>query len=50
MLQNLVARAFEELHSPKEFMPGGSAVPVTGKVFGRPEIEAAVKASWRLYG
>ncbi len=45
MLQDLVAQAFEEMHLAKEFIPGTSAVPVTGKVFGHPEIEAAVKAS-----
>lgn len=45
LVQNLVAQAYDEMHSPKEFIPGTSAVPVTGKVFGQPEIEAAVKAS-----
>ena len=44
-IQTLVSQAFDELHTPKEFIPGISAVPVTGKVFGQPEIEAAVKAS-----
>ena len=33
------------LHPEKPFIPGESAVPVTGKVFGAPEIENAVKAS-----
>jgi CDP-6-deoxy-D-xylo-4-hexulose-3-dehydrase len=33
------------LHPEKLFIPGESAVPVTGKVFGKPEIENAVKAS-----
>jgi CDP-6-deoxy-D-xylo-4-hexulose-3-dehydrase len=32
-------------HSLIDFIPGVSAVPVTGKVFGAPEIENAVKAS-----
>ena len=45
MVQDLVGQAFEEMHGAKEFIPGVSAVPVTGKVFGKPEIEAAVNAS-----
>lgn len=45
LVRDLVGQAFEEMHSAKEFIPGVSAVPVTGKVFGRPEIEAAVNAS-----
>ena len=34
-----------EKHSPENFQPGISAIPVTGKVFGHPELEAAVNAS-----
>jgi len=34
-----------EKHPDKEFVPGESAIPVTGKVFGAPELSAAVKAS-----
>lgn len=45
MVQDLVGQAFEEMHGAKGFRPGVSAVPVTGKVFGKPEIEAAVNAS-----
>jgi CDP-6-deoxy-D-xylo-4-hexulose-3-dehydrase len=45
LVQNLVGQAFEEKHGNSDFIPGVSAVPVTGKVFGTPEIEAAVKAS-----
>ena len=45
LVQNLVGQAFEEKHGNNDFIPGVSAVPVTGKVFGTPEIEAAVKAS-----
>ena len=44
-IQNLVNQAISELHPEKKFIPGESAVPVTGKVFGAPEIEAAVNAS-----
>ena len=38
-------RAFLELHPPQEFVPGTSAVPVTGKVFGQQEISSAMQAS-----
>ena len=45
LLKQLVAESFVEKHSPKKFIAGESPVPVTGKVFGTPEIEAAVNAS-----
>jgi len=35
----------EDIHPQKNFIPGESAIPVTGKVFGAPELTAAVKAS-----
>lgn len=35
----------KERHPAKTFVPGVSSVPVTGKVFGEPEITAAVQAS-----
>ncbi len=41
----LVKRAFLELHPVIEFVPGESAVPVTGKIFGVEEIAAAVNSS-----
>lgn len=41
----LVNEAFSELHPVKPFVPGESAVPVTGKVFGTEELSAAVHAS-----
>ena len=41
----LANQAMVLLHPEKSFIPGESAVPVTGKVFGAPEIENAVKAS-----
>jgi CDP-6-deoxy-D-xylo-4-hexulose-3-dehydrase len=44
-VSDLVHTAFTELHPTKEFVPGESAVPVTGKVFGEEELTAAVKAS-----
>lgn len=44
-VSGLVKRAFLELHPVKEFVPGDSAVPVTGKVFGEEELAAAVNSS-----
>ena len=37
--------AVSTLHAEKNFIPGESNIPVTGKVFGEAEIQAAVKAS-----
>ncbi len=45
LIDKLVERAFSEKHSPRPFIPGESAIPVTGKVFGKEEIRAAVNAS-----
>jgi CDP-6-deoxy-D-xylo-4-hexulose-3-dehydrase len=42
---SLVREAVSEKHAAKPFIPGVSAVPVTGKVFGEEEITAAVQAS-----
>lgn len=44
-VSELVKEAFSELHPVKPFVPGESAVPVTGKVFGTEELNAAVRAS-----
>lgn len=44
-IQNLIAEAMEQRHPQREFIPGISNVPVTGKVFGAEELEAAVEAS-----
>ena len=41
----LVRQGMSELHPERPFIPGESPVPVTGKIFGAPEIENAVKAS-----
>jgi CDP-6-deoxy-D-xylo-4-hexulose-3-dehydrase len=41
----LVESALKERHSKKQFVPGETHVPVTGKVFGAEEISAAVEAS-----
>jgi CDP-6-deoxy-D-xylo-4-hexulose-3-dehydrase len=45
----LAELAMDKLHSPKKFIPGESHIPVTGKVFGKPEIEAAVQASLEFW-
>ena len=45
MIAELVAAAMSERHPTKIFIPGESAVPVTGKVFGQEELTAAVQAS-----
>ena len=44
-VSRLVDEAFLALHPTREFIPGESAVPVTGKVFGPEELNAAVCAS-----
>ena len=45
MVAELVATAMKMRHPPKEFIPGESPVPITGKVFGAEELTAAVQAS-----
>ncbi len=44
-VSRLVDEAFLALHPTREFIRGESAVPVTGKVFGPEELNAAVRAS-----
>jgi CDP-6-deoxy-D-xylo-4-hexulose-3-dehydrase len=44
-ISRLAGDAFLVLHPSQEFIPGESAVPVTGKVFGQKELTAAVHAS-----
>jgi CDP-6-deoxy-D-xylo-4-hexulose-3-dehydrase len=44
-INNLVEKVINELHTPKPFIAGESSIPVTGKVFGKSEISAAVAAS-----
>jgi CDP-6-deoxy-D-xylo-4-hexulose-3-dehydrase len=44
-IDQLVTEAFSELHPPKSFVAGETNIPVTGKVFGEPELRAATKAS-----
>ena len=45
MIDQLVAKAFSELHPVTTFVPGETNIPVTGKVFGPEELKAATKAS-----
>jgi len=45
MVAELVANAMKIRHPLREFIPGESPVPVTGKVFGAEELTAAVQAS-----
>ena len=45
LLGELVHQEFESRHPAKKFIPGKSAIPITGKVFGEPELLAAVNAS-----
>jgi CDP-6-deoxy-D-xylo-4-hexulose-3-dehydrase len=45
VIAELVAGAMKARHPEKVFIPGESAVPVTGKVFGQEELCAAVQAS-----
>jgi CDP-4-dehydro-6-deoxyglucose reductase, E1 len=45
MVAEIVAAAMQTRHPKKDFIPGESAVPVTGKVFGAEELTAAVQAS-----
>jgi CDP-6-deoxy-D-xylo-4-hexulose-3-dehydrase len=44
-ISELTNHAMTLLHPEKPFVPGETPVPVTGKVFGSPEIENAVRAS-----
>ena len=44
-IARLVDGALAERHPEKPFVPGVSPVPVTGKVFGKTEMTAAVQAS-----
>ncbi|MFZ2227648.1 MAG: lipopolysaccharide biosynthesis protein RfbH [Candidatus Nanopelagicaceae bacterium] len=45
MIARLVAAAMKERHTPAEFVAGQTTIPVAGKVFGEPELTAAVQAS-----
>jgi CDP-4-dehydro-6-deoxyglucose reductase, E1 len=45
LAEELIFLAIAERHPPQAFIPGVTPVPVTGKVFGKEELSAAVEAS-----
>jgi len=45
LIEHLVAEGMNQRHPGTVFVPGESAIPVTGKVFGKEEISAAIEAS-----
>jgi len=45
LIEALADKSLVELHRKKEFIPGKSEIPVTGKVFGKKELVSAVSAS-----
>ena len=45
ILKKLVHDAFELKHPVNSFVAGETQIPVTGKVFGEKELEAATRAS-----
>jgi len=45
LIDSLADRSLVEFHHEKEFIPGSSEIPVTGKVFGKKELVSAVSAS-----
>ena len=44
-LDHLIKTEYQNRHLKTHFVPGETNVPVTGKVFGEPELRAAVEAS-----
>ena len=46
---SLANKAMDSLHPNSTFIPGVSQIPVTGKVFGSPEIQAAINASMAFW-
>jgi CDP-6-deoxy-D-xylo-4-hexulose-3-dehydrase len=45
LIDLLADRSLVEFHHEKEFIPGNTEIPVTGKVFGKKELVSAVSAS-----
>ena len=45
LLVDLAKESFATLHQSKKFIAGQTSIPVTGKLFGKEEIENALKAS-----
>ena len=48
-IEGLVKSALETFHMKKNFVPGESHIPVTGKVFDNRELENAVRASLEFW-
>jgi CDP-6-deoxy-D-xylo-4-hexulose-3-dehydrase len=44
-IEGVISQALRERHFSSPFIPGETAIPVTGKVFGAEELRAAVQAS-----
>jgi CDP-6-deoxy-D-xylo-4-hexulose-3-dehydrase len=44
-IEELVSVAYSEIHKTPKFICGETPIPATGKVFGTPELESAVRAS-----
>ena len=49
-LNDFISAEFASRHPVTKFIPGQSPVPVTGKVFGPPEVKAAVKNYTKALG
>ena len=49
VIESLVDKSLVLLHSEQKFIPGFSAIPVTGKVFGKNELVAAVNSSLEFW-
>ncbi len=45
LIDSLAEQSLDALHGKKEFIPGESDIPVTGKVFGKNELVSAISAS-----
>ena len=45
LIDSLAEKSLDALHGKKEFVPGKSDIPVTGKVFGKTELVSAISAS-----
>ena len=45
LASQIAEKAMDLIHPTQNFVPGVSSIPVTGKIFGQPEIENAVHAS-----
>ena len=45
LIDSLAEKSLDALHGKKEFVPGKSDIPVTGKIFGKTELVSAISAS-----